>query len=174
MTRFRHYCHQAIQIRASCNTRKMKKILVVLLAVFAYLSVSVGAVSAMTDTELLSSINAARSNADLAKMSLGTKLEKAAHMKLQDIQKYKYWNHNNPVTGEVWWKVVYKAGVRGRAAENQARGYTDSSVVVAGWDNSPAHHVNLFSEVYKKVGLAVGEVEYPEGKKTVVVAVFGE
>ena len=152
----------------------MKKILVVLLAMFAYLSVSAGAVSAMTDAELLASINTVRENSDLVKMSANYKLEKAAHMKLQDIQKYKYWNHNNPVTGEVWWKVVYKAGVRGRAAENLARGYTDSNVVVAGWDNSPAHHANLFSEVYKKVGLAVGEVEYPEGKKTVVVALFGE
>lgn len=152
----------------------MKKVLIVLLSTFAYLSVFSGSVSATTDTELLSSINTVRENADLAKMSLGSKLEKAAHMKLQDIQKYKYWNHNNPVTGEVWWKIVYKAGVRGRAAENLARGYTDSNMVVAGWDNSPTHHANLFSEAYKKVGLAVGEVEYPEGKKTVVVAVFGE
>ena len=107
-------------------------------------------------------------------MSTNYKLEKAAHMKLQDIQKYKYWNHNNPVTGEVWWKLVYKAGVRGKVAENLARGYSDSSIVVAGWDASAAHHANLFSKVYKRVGLAVGEVDYPEGTKTVVVAVFGE
>lgn len=152
----------------------MKKFLIIALSTFAYLSMSAQAVLAMNDQELLSSINSLRTNAGLMKMSSNSKLEKAAHMKLQDIQKYKYWSHNNPVTGEVWWKIVYKAGVRGKAAENLARGYTDSNVVVAGWDNSPAHHANLLSQVYKKVGLAVGEVEYPEGKKTVVVAVFGE
>jgi len=152
----------------------MKKFLIIALSTFAYLSMSAQAVLAMNDQELLSSINSLRTNAGLIKMSSSSKLEKAAHMKLQDIQKYKYWSHNNPVTGEVWWKIVYKAGVRGKAAENLARGYTDSNVVVAGWDNSPAHHANLISQVYKKVGLAVGEVEYPEGKKTVVVAVFGE
>lgn len=152
----------------------MKKYSIGLLAIFAYLSVSATTVFAMTDTELLASINTARANADLIKLGLGPKLEKAAHMKLQDIQKYKYWSHNNPITGEAWWKVVYKAGVRGKAAENLARGYTDSNAVVAGWDNSPAHHANLFNPSYKKVGLAVGDVEYPEGTKTVIVAVFGE
>ncbi len=128
----------------------------------------------MTDSELFSSINVARVSASMIKMSSNSRLEKAAHAKLADMQKYKYWSHNNPVTGEAWWKLIYKAGVRGKAAENLARGYTDSNVVVAGWDASPTHHANLFSAIYKKVGLAVGEVEYPEGKKMVVVAVFGE
>jgi uncharacterized protein YkwD len=94
----------------------MKKFLIKVLSTFAYLVMSAQTVLAMNDQELLFSINSLRTNAGLMKMSSSSKLEKAAHMKLQDIQKYKYWSHNNPVTGEVWWKVVYRAGVRGKAA----------------------------------------------------------
>lgn len=128
----------------------------------------------MSDFEVIASVNQARVGQGLVAYSVSPKLEKAAHSKLKDIQKYKYWGHNNPVTGEQWWKNIYKAGVRGKAAENLARGYQDSSMVVSGWDASKAHHDNLFSGIYKKMGIAVGEVEYPEGKKIVVVAVYGE
>jgi len=145
-----------------------------LIALSLFLTFGASSAMAMTDAELVSSMNQGRVEQGLTKFATNAKLEKAAHAKLLDMQNYKYWSHNNPVTGELWWKNIYKAGVKGRAAENLARGYSDSNTVVGGWISSPAHKANMFNSIYKKVGVAVGEVEYPEGKKTVVIAEFGE
>jgi|GEM_PF-6057800 len=157
----------------------MKKIFyftILLLVALVSVRKAVASVS-FTEKQLLANINNARVAADMTGYTqayMGSALERAAHAKLADMQKYKYWSHDNPVTQEQWWKIIYKMGVRGKVAENLARGYSDSAKVVSGWEASAAHHTNLFSQVYKKVGLAIGEVEYKEGTKTVVVAVFGE
>jgi uncharacterized protein YkwD len=152
----------------------IKKWLVGLICVMSMIGVSAVPAHAMSEEEVVESLNSARFQHGLVKFVLNKKLANAAELKLKDMQTDKYWSHNNPVTGLEWWRLLYNAGVRGKAAENLARGYSESAVVVEAWESSPTHKANMLSKMYRKVGVAIGEVEYPTGTKTVVIAEFGD
>lgn len=134
----------------------------------------VSPVMAMSEGEIVSEINNYRASQGVSPVVVSSKLTKSAGIRLADIQKYKYWSHNNPVTGESWLRMALRSGVRGKLAENLARGYSGSSFVVGSWVASATHRNNLINPRFTRVGVMIGEVNYKEGVKQVVVSVYGE
>lgn len=127
---------------------------------------------AVSESEIVRIVNERRAGSELGALRQDAVLAKGAAAKLADMQQYKYWSHTNPVTKEYWWRLAYKAGARGKLGENLARGYSSEVVVVDAWESSAAHRANMMNKLFRKMGVAIGEVSYPEGIKTVVVALF--
>ncbi len=131
-------------------------------------------VFALSSGDVLNVVNEVRKEQNLTSFTTNSKLEQAAYAKLADIQQYKYWNHNNPVTKTDWKSFIKQTGYRGLIGENLAMNLHSGNDVVNAWLNSPTHKSNLLSQGFTEVGMAIGDVVYPEGTKTVVVMEFGK
>jgi uncharacterized protein YkwD len=132
------------------------------------------AVMAMDNNEIFTLINQERLNNGIGKVAISNRLQYAAEQKLIDIQKYIYWSHSNPTTNTVWWYFIRQVGYWGEIGENLARNYQNSQQVIQAWLNSAKHKENLLNTKYSEIGIAIGEVAYPEGKKIVIITEYGK
>jgi uncharacterized protein YkwD len=150
----------------------MKRHLIYISILLLLFLVSASSVRAMSNSEVVSSINNSRTGNSLSALGNSSALNAAAAQKLSDMQQYKYWGHNNPTTGTSWFTFIRNNGCSGYAAENLARGYNDAGSAVSGWLNSPGHRANMLNSMYNNVGIAIGTVNYNEGASTIIVSVY--
>lgn len=129
---------------------------------------------AYSKDEVLSAVTVVRSDYYQKSLTENQKLNIAAEAKLADIQKYKYWAHNNPSTGKEWIYFIRQARFNGSAGENLAKGFNSAEKIIDAWLKSPSHKKNLLSGKFDSVGIAIGEVTYKTGPETVVVLTFGK
>lgn len=103
------------------------------------------------------------------------KLTAAAENKLQDMEKYKYWAHENPITGRQPWDFVDEAGYYYETTgENLAYGFTDSQKICNAWEKSPKHLANITDPTFQEIGFAVDKANLHKNEKGIlVVQMFG-
>lgn len=103
------------------------------------------------------------------------KLAAAAENKLQDMEKYKYWAHENPITGRQPWDFVDEAGYYYQTTgENLAYGFTDSQKICNAWEKSPKHLANITDPTFQEIGFAVDKANLHKNEKGIlVVQMFG-
>lgn len=120
----------------------------------------------ITYENIFNIVNQERYAAGLKIYKRNKKLDKVANDKLEDILKYGYWDHNNPIVGtqfELWFqKEYYDYKVVG---ENLERNFSTVQEVIAAWMNSPLHKKNILEPMFIETGIAV--------RGNLVVQVFG-
>lgn len=106
---------------------------------------------------------------------MNEKLTAAAENKLQDMEKYKYWAHENPITGKQPWDFVDEAGYYYETTgENLAYGFTDSQKICNAWEKSPKHLANIEDPTFQEIGFAVDKANLHKNEKGIlVVQMFG-
>lgn len=106
---------------------------------------------------------------------MNEKLTVAAENKLQDMEKYKYWAHENPITGRQPWDFVDEAGYYYETTgENLAYGFTDSQKICNAWEKSPKHLANIANPTFQEIGFAVDKANLHKNEKGIlVVQIFG-
>jgi hypothetical protein len=132
--------------------------------------------SELTIQALLGCTNQIRVNHQQpAALVLNDKLDLAAENKLNDMAKYQYWAHQNPVTGAQPWDFIDAAGyVYITAGENLAYGFTDSSQICDAWEKSPLHLANIINPTFQEIGFAVDKANLHKNEKGIlVVQLFG-
>lgn len=122
--------------------------------------------SYLTLSGVLNFTNEARKKEGLPMLLLNTQLNKTAQLKLEDMFKRQYFEHESPTGENVdYWanEAGYKFIILG---ENLALGdFKDDSALVEGWMNSPGHRANILNRQYTQIGIAVGKGKF-EGKVT--------
>ena len=106
---------------------------------------------------------------------MNEKLTTAAENKLQDMAKYKYWAHENPITGKQPWDFVDEAGYYYETTgENLAYGFDDSQKICDAWEKSPKHLANITDSTFEEIGFAVDKANLHKNEKGIlVVQMFG-
>ncbi|MCA9330644.1 CAP domain-containing protein [Candidatus Saccharibacteria bacterium] len=135
-----------------------------------------GTADGITSDGLLESSNTARSQADVAGLTLNAKLARAAQQKATDMAKRNYWSHDTP-EGKTPWTFVDKQGYSYQVVgENLAYGFSENQEIINGWLNSPSHRDNLLSRGFTDVGFGVASSEDYQGNgpETVVVAMYAK
>jgi hypothetical protein len=142
---------------------------------FFFMSHIVGA-GELTVKTLLNCTNLLRFEHELPnELLMNEKLTMAAETKLEDMIKYKYWAHRNPITGKEPWDFVDEAGYYYETTgENLAYGFTDSQKICNAWAESPKHLANIANESYQEIGFAVNKANLHKNEKGIlVVQMFG-
>lgn len=142
---------------------------------FFFMSYIVGA-GELTVKTLLNCTNLLRVEHELPnELLLNEKLAAAAETKLEDMIKYKYWAHQNPMTGKQPWDFVDDAGYYYETTgENLAYGFTDSQKICNAWAESQKHLANITDESYQEIGFAVNKANLHKNEKGIlVVQMFG-
>jgi uncharacterized protein YkwD len=122
---------------------------------------------------LLKKTNLVRANKDLKELTESEKLTRAAQLKLDDMFKNQYWDHNSP-SGIAPWKWLNDVGYEYYAAgENLARDFASTDAVISAWLDSTEHRKNVLSDVYTEAGFAVGEGLLDGQTTLLVVALYG-
>ena len=120
-------------------------------------------------------MNIDRAQYGLRPLRINAKLSAAAVDRINDMFRYRYFNHVSP-SGLEPWTWVERRGYRYRMiAENLAVGYRSADAVVDGWMHSPGHRANLLGRAFDEVGVAIapGSPQRGYGGPT-VVALYGE
>lgn len=124
---------------------------------------------------LLQCTNEIRSELQLDRVFLNSRLQKAAQAKLIDMEAYQYWAHQNPETGKMPWEFIDEAGYPYTSAgENLAIGYSIGDHVCEAWKASPPHFANLAAESFQEVGFAAEKVDLGEKKGVLIVQLLGQ
>lgn len=129
----------------------------------------------MTEEALLECTNAIRAHYQDQPLYLSEQLATAAAAKLEDMQAYDYWAHGNPVTGEMPWDFVDRAGYIYRTTgENLALGFDTGQEVCDAWEASETHLANIADKDFQEVGFAIDKANlHKNGKGILVVQMFG-
>lgn len=108
-------------------------------------------------------------------LAMNDKLTVAAEKKLKDMAEYKYWAHQNPITGKQPWDFVDAAGYYYETTgENLAYGFNDSEKICNAWESSPKHLANITNPTYEEIGFAVDKANLHKNEKGIlVVQMFG-
>lgn len=115
--------------------------------------------------------NDARTENSLAEVKMNDKLTLAAQAKAEDMAKRGYFSHNSP-EGVVPWHWLDEARYEYQyAGENLAVNFTDSEQLVAAWQNSPTHNLNLLGSRYTETGVGIATGMY-QGRETIFVVQF--
>lgn len=72
----------------------------------------------------------------------------------KDMAARGFFDHTDP-DGRTPWDRASKAGVRGLAAENTARGQADAQAVMDSWMNRDGHRANILNCDFKTLGVGV-------------------
>ncbi|MFF2010784.1 CAP domain-containing protein [Streptomyces sp. NPDC058195] len=112
--------------------------------------------SAVTRTQaaVLTLVNQERAKAGCSPLTASSALTSLAQDYSQDMAARGFFDHTDP-DGRSPWDRASKAGVKGLAAENIARGQADAQAVMTAWMNSPGHRANILNCDYKTFGLGV-------------------
>jgi cysteine-rich secretory family protein len=126
-----------------------------------------------TPADVVRLTNEHRRAAHLSDVRPNATLDAAAARKLDDMAARQYFAHQNP-EGKQPWDFMRAAGYRYRSAgENLAKGFSDPSVLVNAWMNSPSHRANLVNAGYRDIGVAVRRVTLNGVSTLLVVQMFG-
>lgn len=127
----------------------------------------------ITESELLTNTNSARSQNNKSALNLNPQLSDAARRKAAHMFENNYWAHFAP-DGTTPWSFIKAAGYSyAYAGENLAKGFTTSQDVVNAWMNSPSHKENILSDKYQDIGFAVVEGKLQGEETVLVVEMFG-
>jgi hypothetical protein len=158
------------------ETNVMKRSTIIIIA--ALLLIPTGMVSASGAAspwaeQAVKLANGERKQRGIAELSSSATLEKAAALKLADMEKNGYFAHTSP-GGLTPWSFMDKAGYGYRyAGENLAIHFTDPDSEHAAWMKSEKHCQNVLDPRFREIGIAVKKT-YIEGRDTMlVVEMFG-
>jgi uncharacterized protein YkwD len=149
------------------------KFILFVTTLFALLFIIATSALAVEESALMAEMNATRANHGKVGLVSNHLLEQAADLKLADMQAYKYWSHNNPVTRTYWTRFARSVGYYRHIGENLANNYGSEAAVVGAWMGSYSHRVNLLNGYINEAGIAIGQVELDGVQKEVVVVQFG-
>lgn len=122
-------------------------------------------VKALSQEELLASVNRVRSDNGRLALTLNDRLINSAQAKAVDMCEKDYWAH-----GE-WESFIDEAGYSYvSAGENLARGFVDAQATVGGWSSSPAHFDNMVG-VYREAGFGYVACPSYQGAGSVIITV---
>lgn len=133
-----------------------------------------GSALAFSPAEVYRCTNEIRKELHVPRLRNNRLLQKAAMMKLLDMERYGYWSHENPVTHEYAWPLMDRVGyVYLEAGENLGIGFDTAKDVCDAWKQSPTHLENIVSTRYRDVGIAIKLVDLGKKKGVLVVQIFG-
>jgi hypothetical protein len=117
--------------------------------------------------------NDERKQRGIADLIMSDTLEKAAALKLADMEKNGYFAHTSP-EGLTPWSFMDKVGYGYRfAGENLAIHFTDPNSEHVAWMKSEKHCQNILDPRFREIGIAVKKT-YIEGRDTMlIVEMFG-
>ena len=157
-------------------------IALILTAVFIIVSISASSAYVLQNTEagqgivarvLIDLTNQNRASGNLSPLTYSPLLEKASHLKAEDMAANGYFAHNSP-QGLTSWYWFAKVGYDYKyAGENLAVNFTNSEDVSNGWMNSPTHRANIMSPDYKEIGISMAPGVYQNNNTIFVVQMFG-
>ena len=128
----------------------------------------------ISDSELLSLVNAERQKQGLSTLSMNAELSDAARRKAADMLAKNYWAHFSPDGSTSPWGFIKNSGYSYTyAGENLAKGFTDANSTVVAWMNSPTHRDNILSDKYRDVGFAIVPGTLNGEETVLVVEMFG-
>lgn len=128
----------------------------------------------ISENDLLSQVNQQRQEKGLPALTLNAQLDDAARIKAADMFAKNYWAHFAPDGSTSPWEFIKASGYNYQfAGENLAKGFTDSSSIVAAWMNSPSHRDNILSTRYRDVGFAIVPGSLQGEDTVLVVEMFG-
>jgi uncharacterized protein YkwD len=122
----------------------------------------------VTETNVFVAVNGERATLGIAPLERSEQLDEVAQAKLDDIVEYRYWSHNNPVTGATPWTWFKQKGYDYKyAGENLADGFNSLDCLMycdrvlqngqreIGWVTSPTHYSNIKNANYTQTGIAI-------------------
>lgn len=156
------------------NKKAIITLLVIIANQFLFMKMIADA-GELNSASLLECTNGMRAEYNLGPLYLNQDLTYAANKKLEDMEFYKYWAHENPETGKKPWDFVDESGYYYQTTgENLAIGFIDSEEVCDAWANSQVHLANIVNKSYQEVGFAVHKADLEDhGKGLLVVQMFG-
>lgn len=103
--------------------------------------------------EILSLVNAERSNLGLNPLKLNWELSRVAKAKSEDMAHEGYFSHTSPTYGTPF-EMMKHFGITYRTAgENIAAGQKTSREVMQAWMNSKGHRENILNPKYTELGV---------------------
>lgn len=148
-------------------------IIVSISASSAYVLQNTDAGQSIVARVLIDLTNQNRATSNLSALTYSPLLEKASHLKAEDMAANGYFAHNSPAGLTPWYwfaKVGYDYQYAG---ENLAVNFTNSEDVSNGWMNSPTHRANIMSTDYKEIGISMSAGMYQNNNTIFVVQMFG-
>ncbi|MDK0522530.1 CAP domain-containing protein [Streptomyces sp. ML-6] len=103
---------------------------------------------------VLALVNQERSKVGCSPLTASSPLASLAQDFSEDMAARGFFDHTDP-DGRSPWDRASKAGVKGLAAENIARGQADAQAVMDAWMDSPGHRANILNCDYKTLGVGV-------------------
>ncbi|MFC3344642.1 CAP domain-containing protein [Paenibacillus abyssi] len=106
------------------------------------------------EQQVLSLVNAQRTNAGLSTLSMDENLSKVAMVKAKDMYDNNYFDHTSPTYGSPFdmmrnFQIPFNA-----AGENIAKGQPTPEQVMNDWMNSEGHRANIMNSGFTKIGIA--------------------
>lgn len=118
--------------------------------------------------------NAERVKAGLGSLTMNTKLNYAAKLKVNDMFKNQYFEHVSPQDrgpADLAKDADYDYIIIG---ENLALGnFKDDAALVTAWMNSPGHRANILNKKFSEIGVAVGQGMFEGNMVWLAVQEFG-
>ncbi|MBI5654539.1 hypothetical protein HZC53_02735 [Candidatus Uhrbacteria bacterium] len=128
---------------------------------------------AITQANIITLTNEARSGQGLTPLKTNTKLTNAAAAKAADMLEKQYFAHTSP-SGTTPWAWIRQAGYAYTiSGENLAVHYTTAEGTFAGWLASPSHRANIVSTKFTETGVGIAEGVFEGHPSIVVVQMFG-
>ncbi|MGW2084503.1 CAP domain-containing protein [Streptomyces sp. NPDC001880] len=110
--------------------------------------------AASAQSAVLALVNQERAKVGCSPLTASAPLASLAQDFSEDMAARGFFDHTDP-DGRTPWDRASKAGVRGLAAENIARGQADAEAVMDSWMNSDGHRANILDCDYKTLGVGV-------------------
>jgi len=155
----------------------MKRSILIIIALLALLVPSSGVSASGGQSPWAETVvtlaNQERRDRDIPELTVSPLLEKAAALKLADMEKNGYFAHTSSA-GLTPWSFMDQAGYGYRyAGENLAIHYTDPVSEHSAWMKSEKHCQNILDPRFREIGIAVKKVFF-EGRETMLtVEMFG-
>ena len=123
------------------------------------------------EQEIFNLVNAQRTAAGLATLSIDAEVQKVARDKAQDMVDNNYFSHTSPIYGSPF-DMMKSYGIKYKAAGENIAGNSSNSGAVNAWMNSEGHKANILSNNYNYTG--IGVVSSPKYGKIYVQMFIGK
>lgn len=123
------------------------------------------------EQEVFNLVNAKRTAAGLAALSIDAEVQKVARDKAQDMVDNNYFSHTSPIYGSPF-DMMKSYGIKYKAAGENIAGNSSNSGAVNAWMNSEGHKANILSNNYNYTG--IGVVSSPKYGKIYVQMFIGK
>lgn len=119
-------------------------------------------------------VNDARIDNGLDPLTVSSKLEYAAELKLADIKANGYFDHVSPAGKTPWTWIEQSNYSYTLAGENLAMNFLSSKEAFDAWMNSPSHRRNILMNDFKETGISSGKAVINGNETVVIVQMFGK